>query len=39
MAWSTVQPFCYGMWTTGTGRQVMFDRSYEPLSTVEPQRP
>ena len=31
MAWSTVQPFPYGMWTTGSGRQLIFDRSYTPL--------
>jgi hypothetical protein len=31
MAWSTVQPFPYGMWTTSSGRQVIFSRGYTPL--------
>jgi hypothetical protein len=31
IAWSTVNPFPYGMWTTGSGRQLIFDRDYRPL--------
>jgi hypothetical protein len=30
-AWTAVKPFPYGMWATGSGRQIIFDRNYRPL--------